>query len=237
MGLIHTGEIDFPYFSYFTYFLLTSRRVATTKCNTRPSIFIKIVHLLNQWSLSQLPAIQSLSLVHFFLGNSKNDASILKHIMINNFDDILNWIEENDIMILDRGFRDSLGVLKSFGIAVAIPCFLSHNEKQFDVQEANNSRFVTMLRRVVESVNARIKRFKWFGQVIPNSLLPFIENFTAILAALLNCFHTPMVTTSTANDIITHMNSLRTKSNAFQTYLMGNQLTQSTIRMLSTCNI
>ena len=82
----------------------------------------------------------------FFSDNSKNDTSILKHIMINNFDDILNWIEEYDIMILDRSFRDSLGVLKSFGIDVAMPCFLSHNEKQLDVQEANNSRFVTMLR-------------------------------------------------------------------------------------------
>ena len=165
----------------------------------------------------------------FFSDNSNNDASILKHIMINNFDDILNWIEENDIMILDRGFRVSLGVLKSFDIDVAMPCFLNHNEKQLDVQEANNSRFVTMLRWVVESVNARIKRFKWFSQVIPNSSLPFIEDFTAILAAVLNCFHTPMVTTSTTNDIIAHMNSLRTKSNALQTYLMHNQLTRSTI--------
>ncbi|CAF2218429.1 unnamed protein product [Rotaria magnacalcarata] len=49
----------------------------------------------------------------FFSDNSNNDASILKHIMINNYDDILQWVEENDIMVLDRGFRDSLGVLKS----------------------------------------------------------------------------------------------------------------------------
>ena len=149
--------------------------------------------------------------------------------MINNFDDIVDWIEENDILILDRGFRDSLGVLKSFGIDASMLYFLSHNEKQLNVHEANNSCFVTMLRWMVESVNARIKRLKWFSQVIPNSSLPFIENFTAILAALLNCFHTPMVTTCTTNDIIAHMNSLRTKSNTLQTYLMDNQLTRSTI--------
>ena len=82
---------------------------------------------------------------------------------------------------------------------------------------------------MVESVNARIKRFKWFSQVIQNSSLSFIEKFTAILAAFLNCFHTPMVTTCTTNDIIAHMNSLRTKSNALQTCLMNNQLTRSTI--------
>ena len=105
--------------------------------------------------------------------------------MINNYDDILNWIKENDIMILDRGFRDSLGVLKSLGIDVAMPSFLSPKQKQFDVQAANNSRFVTMLRWVVESVNARIKRFKWFNQVIPNSSVPCIQDFTAIIASLL----------------------------------------------------
>ena len=54
----------------------------------------------------------------FFSDNSNNGASILKHIMINNYDDILNWIEENNTTILDRGFRDSLGVLKSLGIDV-----------------------------------------------------------------------------------------------------------------------
>ncbi|CAF4939249.1 unnamed protein product, partial [Rotaria socialis] len=118
-----------------------------------------------------------------------NDASILKHIMINNYDDILQWVEENDIMILDRGFRDSLGVLKSLGIDVAMPSFLGPKQNQSDVQDANNYRFVTILRWVVESVNARIKRFKWFNQVIPNSSLPSVQDFICIVAALLNCFH------------------------------------------------
>ena len=105
----------------------------------------------------------------FFSDNSNNDASILKRIMINNYDDILNWIEENDIMILDRGFRDSLIVLKSLGIDVAMPSFLGPRQSQLHAQEANNTHFVTMLRWVIESANARIKRFKWFNQVIPNS--------------------------------------------------------------------
>ncbi|CAF4200472.1 unnamed protein product, partial [Rotaria sordida] len=166
----------------------------------------------------------------FVKHNNNNDASILKHVIINNYDDILNWIQENDILILDRGFRDSLGVLKSLGIDVAMPSFLSPNQKQFDVQEANNSRFVTMLRWVVESVNSRIKKFKWFNQVIPNSSLPSIRDFMMIIAALLNCFHTPLVTPSAADDIIVdRMNSLRTKSNALQTRLIDHQLTRNSI--------
>ena len=104
-----------------------------------------------------------------------------------------------------------------------MPCFLSQNQKQHDVQEANNSRSVPILRRVVENVNARIKRFKWFDQVIPNSSIPSIEDLLAILASMLSCFHVPMVNSSScANDIIVGINALRTESNNLQTYLIDN---------------
>ena len=62
----------------------------------------------------------------FFSDNNNNDASILKHIMINNCGNILNWIDDNDIMIVDRGFRGSLGALKAFCMDVAMPSFMIH---------------------------------------------------------------------------------------------------------------
>ena len=166
----------------------------------------------------------------FFSNNSNSDASILKHIMINNYDDILGWTEENDIMILDRGFRDSLGVLRSLGIDVAMPSFLDPNQKQLDVRNANNSFFVTILRWVVGSVNVCIKRFKWFNQVIPNSSLPSIQDFICILAALLNCFYVSMKTPSPDDDdIIRRMNSLRNKSNTLLIHLNDYHLTRNSI--------
>ncbi|CAF4941970.1 unnamed protein product [Rotaria sp. Silwood1] len=125
---------------------------------------------------------------------------------------------------------DNKRILKSLGIDVVMPSFLGPKQKQLDVQQANNSRFVTMLRWVVESVNSRIKRYKWFNQVIPNSSLPSIHDFMMITAALLNCFHTPMVNPSIDNDaIITHMNTLRTKSNELQKYLNDHQLTRNSV--------
>jgi len=69
----------------------------------------------------------------FFSDFHNNDASILKHVMLNNYEDILTWIKDGDIMILDRGFRDSLGILKTLGIDTAMPPFLSKNQSQFDV--------------------------------------------------------------------------------------------------------
>ena len=63
----------------------------------------------------------------YFSDFHNNDASIPKHVMLNNCEDILNWTKEDDIMILDRDFRDSLGVLKALGIDAAMPSFLEPN--------------------------------------------------------------------------------------------------------------
>ncbi len=150
----------------------------------------------------------------FFSDFQNNDASILKHVMLNNYEDILNWTKEGDIMILDRGFRDSLGVLEALGIDTAMPSFLDQNQRQFDVYDANRSRFVTKLRWVVESVNARLKRFKWFSQTIQNSSLPSVPDLLAIVAALTNCFHVPMVAASPDDDhVVRRMNRSLTQSN------------------------
>ena len=144
-----------------------------------------------------------------------NDASILKHVVLKNYEDILTWIQDGDIIILDRGFRDSLGVLNALGIDAAMPSFLEPNRRQFDVYDANRSRFITKLRWVIESVNARLKRFKWFSQTIPNSSLPAVPEFLAIAAALTNCFHVPMVTASSEDDnVVQRMNCLLRQRNA-----------------------
>ena len=126
----------------------------------------------------------------FFSDFQNNDASILKHVMLNNYEDILNWTKEGDIMILDRGFRDSLGVLKALGIDTAMPSFLSQNQQQLDVYDANRSRFITKLRWVVESVNDgsrdsnglvkpfKIRRYHRFLILLPLSQhLPIVFTF------------------------------------------------------------
>lgn len=159
-----------------------------------------------------------------------NDASILKHVLLNNYGDILNWVKDDDIMILDRGFRDSLGVLKAIGIDAAMPSFLGRDRRQFNVYDANRSRFVTKLRWVVEGVNARLKRFKWLSQTIQNSSLPSVPDYIAIAAALTNCFHSPLVTPSPGDDeTVRRMNALLMQSNILQERLIRDGLQRHTI--------
>ena len=109
-----------------------------------------------------------------------------------------------------------------------MPSFLGKNQRQFNVYEANRSRFVTKLRWRVESVNARLKRFRWFSQTIQNSLLPSVPDFVAVVAALNNCFHVPMVTLSPDDDnIVRRMNCLLTQSNALHGRLIQDNLIRS----------
>ena len=71
------------------------------------------------------------SVIGPYLCNSKNnDASILNTILKNNVEEIQNWLEADDVVVVDRGFRDSLGLLKEFGIQIEIPYFLNKGKNK-----------------------------------------------------------------------------------------------------------
>jgi lipopolysaccharide biosynthesis glycosyltransferase len=92
-----------------------------------------------------------------FLSDYKNnDASILKHCVNNNEQDILNWLDEDDVLILDRGFRDAIRAMNKFGFEVAMPHFLN-GRKQFSFEEANRNRCITKVRWVIESGKVHVR--------------------------------------------------------------------------------
>ncbi|CAF3033765.1 unnamed protein product [Rotaria sp. Silwood2] len=90
------------------------------------------------------------SLGPFFTDSLNNDAAILKHCILNDEQQVLSWLRDNDVLVLDRGFRDTVNALNRLGLKVAIPGFL-HNQKQLPADEANRIRFVTKNRWVIES--------------------------------------------------------------------------------------
>ncbi|CAF1546855.1 unnamed protein product, partial [Didymodactylos carnosus] len=49
---------------------------------------------------------------------------------------------QKDVVVVDRGFRDCLGVMYSLGLDVAMPPFLD-GQKQFSTAQANRSRCIT----------------------------------------------------------------------------------------------
>uniref|UniRef100_K1RZ83 Uncharacterized protein n=1 Tax=Magallana gigas TaxID=29159 RepID=K1RZ83_MAGGI len=65
--------------------------------------------------------------------------------MKTNIEDICDWVREEDIFVIDRGFRDSLDFLEEMGIQAQMPSFMTEGEKQRPTENANSSRLVQRL--------------------------------------------------------------------------------------------
>ena len=50
---------------------------------------------------------------------------ILSSTLFNNEQDILKWLKDDDIIILDRGFRDAVPTMTMLGFRIAMPSFLN----------------------------------------------------------------------------------------------------------------
>lgn len=69
--------------------------------------------------------------------------------MKSNIKYICSWIHDDDVVIVGRGFRDSITYLQDLGIKVEMPPFMEKGERQMSTEAANTSRLVT-------KVNTRI---------------------------------------------------------------------------------
>jgi hypothetical protein len=79
------------------------------------------------------------------------------------------WTREGDVFVVDRGFKDSVDFLNELGITTEMPAFLDKGQKQLTTEQSNTSRLVTKIRWVVQSANGRLKSWKYFDKVLPNS--------------------------------------------------------------------
>ncbi|CAF2160544.1 unnamed protein product [Rotaria magnacalcarata] len=105
-----------------------------------------------------------LSVLGPFFGDYRNkDAKIIQHCLLNNEQDILKWLKDDDIIILDRGFRDVVPTMKMLGFQTVMPSFLN-GRPQLTTEEANESRLVTANRWVIESSTYQIRMAKSYIQ-------------------------------------------------------------------------
>lgn len=66
----------------------------------------------------------------YFSDHHNNDAAILNHQLQRDGEQFREWFEENDILILDRGYRDSAPLLGQLGITMRSPPCLQRNQRQ-----------------------------------------------------------------------------------------------------------
>lgn len=131
-----------------------------------------------------------------------NDAIILKDCL-DRFEDTLSGFRENDVIIVDNGFRDVLDELKKRGLVAYVP-----GTGQRDTVEANKARFVTKVRWINEQLFGRLKKkFKAFALPAHNATLIHDYDSLLIAFALLNLFHKPILSDKEHEDIALLMKS------------------------------
>ncbi|XP_033752795.1 uncharacterized protein LOC117336398 [Pecten maximus] len=154
-----------------------------------------------------------------------NDANITKHVLNNNLEAIRSWLRKEDVFIVDRGFRDAVEYLESIGLKVEMPTYLAKGKKQHTTEEANLSRLVTKVRWVVESVNGRLKQFRLFDKVMPNTFVPHIGDLVKIVCAVLNRYRRPIASMNPdTQDVAKAMLERSARCNQVQTLVEENNL-------------
>lgn len=118
----------------------------------------------------------------------KNDASILEEIL-GEPNNIFSLLVPGDVVVLDRGFRDCVRLLKNRGLIVEIPAFVGGKKAQFTTQQANATRNTTKTRFVVEVKNGHVKnKWKLLKQVQIHQSIQYLKQNFQIAVALLNAF-------------------------------------------------
>lgn len=100
------------------------------------------------------------------------------------------WVQEGDVVIVDRGYRDSVPLLNDLGLTVHIPPFLNRNENQYTAIAANKARLISSTRWVVEARNGHLKSiFKFFRQTILAHHAANLHDIYLIAGTLINKYH------------------------------------------------
>ena len=80
-----------------------------------------------------------ISVLGTYLADWKNNASaILNSIIQRKVEEIKNWLEKDALLVVDRGFRDSIAFLEKIGLKHEMPDYLSRGCKQHTTEEANH---------------------------------------------------------------------------------------------------
>ena len=75
----------------------------------------------------------------YYSGSKNNDSMMPKHVHYKNREEVRDWLQKGDILIVDRGFRDCVPVLEQFGYKTCMPEFLLKSQRQFMREEANKT--------------------------------------------------------------------------------------------------
>lgn len=116
---------------------------------------------------------------------TENDAVIMRKVM-EDPNGIRKIMRKGDVCVVDRGFRDVVPYLEELGFRVLMPA-LKGKRSNLTTLEANESRFVTKLRWVVEANHGILgKKYQLLHHQLDNKLLPKAGLYVKIACFLNN---------------------------------------------------
>ena len=146
-----------------------------------------------------------------------NDAKILELILKEDLA-LRNLIQKNDVMVLDRGFRDIIKHLeKEYELITLMAC--CSLEKQLSTYQANCTQMVTKIRNVIERKNGIFKMYNALEKCRNSQLTHITQDFKNV-AAIQNCFFTALYSDHhNCKEIALLMKQNLNKSNPLASYL------------------
>ena len=103
------------------------------------------------------------------------------------------------MIVVDHGFRDCLTDLPKLGYDTEMPLFMKKDQRQYTTDEANKTRLITKVRWAKEFDNGRVKQWRFFSNVVPNTMIEQIGSCFEIVCALINCYR-PLFVRDTSKD-------------------------------------
>ncbi|KAI5646494.1 gag-polypeptide of LTR copia-type domain-containing protein [Phthorimaea operculella] len=163
-----------------------------------------------------------------------SDATILESILNDDEHPIHMYLNDGDVFILDRGFRDAIDTLESHGYEAHMPESLTRGQTQYTTVQANKTRKITKCRWVVEIVNGRFKRdFKIFRQDFFNCAMSHMFRDFRIAAALMNAFHEPVADSFYTGFFIDRISERSNMDNSLGNFVIAKGLNRQNIAFQS----
>lgn len=169
---------------------------------------------------------------------SDNDATILRTILRDR-PEVNRVLQPSDILIVDRGFRDSTRTLESLGLNVKMPSSANKIGGQLTNEQANDSRLVTKLRWVVEARNGHLKTiWPFFAKQWTTHELLHLEEDVRIAAHLINMFFATLIPDKeSGEEIVRKMMERANQANSVFHTLIDNNTFQKEIKKFSLIDI
>lgn len=126
----------------------------------------------------------------YFSDARNNDAEVLREEFENDAGTLRDWFQDGDIVLVDRGYRDAIPLLQHLGIQHRMPALIQQHQRQFNTEDANESRKVTKSRWIVEARNGHLRSiFKFFSHTINLQHAKNLNAFYRIAGAIINRYH------------------------------------------------